>query len=81
MKLFFVVRTVSVSAVMESNFCLLLLTSEIQLGALCNPHIHFGLFWQYISPSKSDIFNTAPRHKEETFAPFTAIIECYVFKS
>jgi hypothetical protein len=79
--LFFVVRTVSVSAVMKSNinFWLLLLKSEIQLAAFCNPHLHFGLFWQHISPSKSDIFNTAPRHKEETFASLTTIIERYVF--
>jgi hypothetical protein len=28
-----------------------------------------------------NIFNTAPRHKEETLASFTAIIECYVIKS
>jgi hypothetical protein len=71
------------------NFCLLLLTSEIQLAALCTPqlaalcapqlaalctpHLHLGLFWHHISPSKSDTFNTAPRRKEETFAPFTAI--------
>jgi hypothetical protein len=81
--MFFVVRTVTDSVVTKSNinFCILLLTSETQLAALCNPYLHFGLFWQYISPSKSDIFNTAPRHKEETFASFTAIIECYVFKS